>query len=147
MNHPFYNNTYPPAPALAPATNPNPETPVITDDFVQLIKLYIELDNQLHEGRSAMKLIQSKKEDTEKILVQYMKQNKMEDKEFNLTDGKLKYTMSRSTAPVNREHILNRLQTYLKNKDIAAKATDYIFADRQVTFTPKLKRTTQRKKN
>jgi Family of unknown function (DUF5760) len=117
---------------------------MLPDEFIQMVKMYIDYDNQIHEGRQALKLIQDQKEKTEQFILHYMKSNKMEDKEFNLTDGKLKYAMSRSTAPISKNHIQERLQAYLKSKDQAQKATEYIFSDREVSFTPKLKRTMSR---
>ena len=121
-------------------------TSFLPEDFINTVKMFIELDNQIHEGREAMKLLQNKKEKCEVLILEYMKMNKMEDKEFNLTDGKLKYSMSKSTASVNKNVIQEKLELFLKNKDIANKATEYIFQDRQISFTPKLKRTMNRNK-
>jgi hypothetical protein len=141
-NHPFYSNPFPKQQQQSSQSQPT----VISNDFIDTVKQYIEFDNQVHEGRLALKQLQDRRQATENILIQYMSANHMEDKEFSLTDGKLRFGMSRSTAPVNKEHILQRLQVFLKNKELAEKATDYIFADRQVTFTPKLKRTMVRNK-
>ncbi len=71
-----------------------------------------------------------------------MDNNGIQNKDINLSDGKLKYFTSKTQSTVNKKFIENSLALYYKgNYQKAKEITDFIFSNREVTEKTVLKRT------
>lgn len=114
----------------------------VSPDFVTDVKQYVELDNQIKEFQDIIKKIKKDKEKVEGHILHYMTSNGLDDKDINLSDGKLRCFTSKTSSSVNKKHIENSLALFFKGDYNRAKeATEFIFSKREVTQKIKLKRT------
>ena len=63
----------------------------VSAEFVQDVKNWVALDDQLRQTRSLATQIRKKKEEVGKHIQSYIESNHLQDKDINLSDGKLKY--------------------------------------------------------
>lgn len=124
------------------------------DTFKNNIRKWVELDNKAQRYKLKMDELKKEKERYEnernKIgdnVLSFMENNKLEDNEIVISDGKLKYFNSKSSTSISQKFIQERLKLYFKNEDKAKEITDFIYNGREVTLTPVLKRTKKKEKN
>jgi|TARA_B110000977_G_scaffold166693_1_gene214709 hypothetical protein len=118
----------------------------VSEDFKIDVKNYIELDNQIKEFQDIIKKIKKDKEKLEGHILHYMTTNGLNDKDINLSDGKLRCFTSKTSSSVNKKHIENSLALFFKGDyDKAKQVTDFIFSKREITQKVKLKRTRKKK--
>ena len=70
----------------------------VSDDFKIDVKNYIELDNQIKEFQDIIKKIKKDKEKVEGHILHYMTTNGLDDKDINLSDGKLRCFTSKTSS-------------------------------------------------
>ena len=118
----------------------------VSPDFITDVKHYVELDNQIKEFQDVIKKIKKDKEKVEGHILNYMSTNGLDDKDINLSDGKLRCFTSKTSSSVNKKHIENSLALFFKGDyDKAKQATEFIFNKREITQKVKLKRTRKKK--
>ena len=124
------------------------------DTFKNNIRKWVELDNKAQRYKVKMDELKKEKEKYEmernKLgdnVLSFMENNKLEDNEIVISDGKLKYFNSKSSTSISQKFIQERLRSYFKNEDKANEITDFIYGGREVTLTPVLKRTKKKGKN
>jgi len=114
----------------------------ISEEFVHDIKQYVILDDQLRETQTISREIRKKKTQLSLSILNYMDNNGIQNKDINLSDGKLKYFTSKTQSTVNKKFIENSLALYYKgNYQKAKEVTEFIFSNREVTEKTVLKRT------
>ena len=106
--------------------------------FEELVKSYVELDDQIKQASKDIKTLKDKKKELDCTITDYMKLNSIE--QVNITGGKLKVYVSKVKSPINKEHIFDVLSTKLDEKK-AVDITDYIMENRQTEEKEVLKRT------
>ena len=123
------------------------------DAFKNNIRKWVELDNKAQRYKLKMDELKKEKEKYEmernKLgdnVLSFMENNKLEDNEIVISDGKLKYFNSKSSTSISQKFIQERLKLYFKNEDKAKEITDFIYGGREVTLTPVLKRTKKKGK-
>lgn len=123
------------------------------DTFKNNIRKWVELDNKAQRYKVKMDELKKEKEKYEmernKLgdnVLSFMENNKLEDNEIVISDGKLKYFNSKSSTSISQKFIQERLKSYFKNEDKAKEITDFIYSGREVTLTPVLKRTKKKGK-
>ena len=124
------------------------------DTFKNNIRKLVELDNKAQRYKLKMDELKKEKEKYEmernKLgdnVLSFMENNKLEDNEIVISDGKLKYFNSKSSTSISQKFIQERLKLYFKNEDKAKEITDFIYDGREVTLTPVLKRTKKKGQN
>lgn len=108
------------------------------DKFEELVRSYVELDDQIKQASKDMKTLKDKKKELDGTITDYMKLNNIET--VNITGGKLKVYTSKVKTPINKEHIFDVLASKLDEKK-ATDITDYIMENRQTEEKEVLKRT------
>ena len=120
----------------------------VSEEFVQDIKNWVALDDQLKHTRELASQIRKKKEEVGKHIQKYMEMNHLQDKDINLSDGKIKYYVSKTLGTVSRQHIENSLVLFFKGDyDRARAATEFIYNNREAKEKRAIKRTRKKKKN
>lgn len=120
----------------------------VSEEFVQDVKNWVALDDQLRQTRNLATQIRKKKEEVGKHIQVYIESNHLQDKDINLSDGKLKYYVSKQLGTVSRQHIENSLVLFFKgNYDRARAATEFIYSNREAKEKKAIKRTRKKKKN
>ncbi len=118
------------------------------DQFKDNIRKWVELDNKAQRYKLKMDELKKEKEKFEternKIgdnVLSFMENNKLEDNEIVISDGKIKYFNSKSSTSISQKFIHERLKIYFKNEDKAKEITEFIYNGRETSYTPVLKRT------
>ena len=79
----------------------------------QNVRDWINIDNEI---KKLQKIIREKRKEKKSLtegLVDVMKSNDIEC--FDITDGQLLYTQTKSKAPLSKKHLLKSLTEYFKN--------------------------------
>ena len=119
----------------------------ITPDFVNDIKPWVALDDQLKQTQKIMTQIKKQKEQVGVEIKSYMEQNGIQDKDINLSDGKIKYYTSKQVSGMTRKYIESCLGTYFKGDyNKAREVTDFLYSNRETVEKIALKRTKKKTK-
>lgn len=118
------------------------------ENFKDNIKQWVELDNASNRYKIKMDELKKKKEEFDmernKVgdnILSFMENNKLEDNEIIISDGKIKYQQSKSSTSISQKFIIERLKEYFKDEEKAKEVTQFIYSGREVSYTPVLKRT------
>ena len=112
------------------------------DELVTTIKTWIEIDNELKELAKAAKELREKKKNVTNNLVDVMKNNEIDC--FDLKEGKLVYSQTKTKAPLNKKNLVKCLTPYFQNNsELAEELTNHILDSRDV----KVKENIRRKKS
>lgn len=118
------------------------------EDLKENVKQWVELDNASHRYKIKMDELKKKKEEFDmernKVgdnILSFMENNKLEDNEIVISDGKIKYQQSKSSTSISQKFIIERLKEYFKDEEKAKEVTQFIYSGREVSYTPVLKRT------
>ena len=117
------------------------------DKFKDNIRDWVKYDNMAYRYKLKMDELKKEKEKYElernKIqdsVLSFMENNKLENDEIIISDGKLKYFNSKSSTSISRKYIEQRLKEYFKNEDKAKDVAEFIYSGREVKYTAVLKR-------
>ena len=116
----------------------------VSQEFVNTIKKYVEIDDQIKSSMKALKVVKTRKKDLGKAIMNYMNQNSMKDKYINIGTGKIKCVTSSRSSAITRKHIENRLTEYFKNQDKAKQVTEFIYENRTKNESTSLRRSKNR---
>ena len=118
------------------------------ENFKDNIKQWVELDNASNRYKIKMDELKKKKEEFDmernKVgdnILSFMENNKLEDNEIVISDGKIKYQQSKSSTSISQKFIIERLKEYFKDEEKAKEVTQFIYSGREISYTPVLKRT------
>ena len=117
----------------------------VNSQFKKLIIDYVTVDDQIKSLSEQVKNLKKLKTSHSKNIITFMNNSKINDKDINISDGKIKIVESKSLVSVNKQYIQNRLAAYFQNATDAQNATDFIFKDREFNKSTKLKRTRNKK--
>ena len=103
------------------------------------VKQWINIDNEIRQLQGAIKERRKQKKELTDNLVHTMKQNDIDV--FNIPDGELIYTKTRSKTPLSKKHLLLSLSQYFKNdKEMVERLGTFILDSRQIKEKEKIKR-------
>ena len=103
------------------------------------VKQWINIDNEIRQLQSAIKERRKQKKELTDNLVHTMKQNDIDV--FNIPDGELIYTKTRSKTPLSKKHLLLSLSQYFKNdKEMVERLGTFILDSRQIKEKENIKR-------
>lgn len=119
-------------------------TDEVSQEFVNTIKKYVSMDDQIKVSMKALKVVKAEKKELGKAIMNYMHQNSMKDKYINIGTGKLKCVTSSRSSAITRKHIESRLTEYYKNEDKAKEISEFIYDKRSKYESKSLRRSTNR---
>ena len=111
------------------------------DEFVKFkedVKQWITLDDDIITLQKAIKDRKSKKEELTTSIKDYMNRFKIND--LNTNNGKIKFTKSLYTKPLNKQYLISRLGDFFKDFSKGEKAATFILENRDKEEKFKLKR-------
>lgn len=114
----------------------------VSQEFIDLVKEYVTLDDQIKESTQEMRIVKKRKKEVDSKIKEYMIVKDIP--ELGINDGLLKVYKSKQTKPLKRDNILKILSEELgaeKGKEI----TDRIFNSREITHTDKIRRIKKKK--
>ena len=112
------------------------------EHLVNNIKEWIHYDNEIKKLKKEVKIRKEKQKKLTDDIVKVMKAKEIDC--FDLNDGKLIYSQSRTKQTINKQHIMNCLEKYFKengDENMITDLTNFILENREI----KVKETIRRK--
>ena len=129
--------------------NDDNNTHLLNDDneeFVEFknnVKEWLTLDDDIITLQKAIKERKSKKNDLTPKILDFMNRFKIND--LNTNNGKLKFTKSLQTKPLNKQFLISRLGDFFKDFSKGEKAASFILENRDKEEKLKLRRVINKK--
>ena len=114
------------------------------DQLVQHIKEWITVDEEIKSLQKEIKQRKEKQKDLTKELMEVMKSNEIDC--FDLNDGKLVYTRSKTKQTINKKYLMTTLIKCLEDPKDAEKVTDFILENREEKVRESIRRKIDKKK-
>jgi len=116
------------------------------EEFVEFkndVKLWLTLDDDIITIQEALKDRKKKKNTLTPKILDFMDRYKIND--LNTNNGKLKFTKSLQTKPLNKQFLVSRLGDFFKDFSKGEKAASFILEHRDKEEKLKLKRIVTKK--
>ena len=113
----------------------------ISNEFVECIKKFVLLDDQIKETNELLKNIKSQKSKLSSYITKYIEQNNIQTKDINLSDGKIRYHVTKCHTSMTKKYIEDRLALFFKDIDKARECVEFLYANREYTERGTIKRT------
>lgn len=114
----------------------------VTREFRDKVIKWIEIDDSLRELRVKTKELTTEKKQFEEYILSYMDQ--IEEKCFNIKDGKLRKNVSKTKGPLKKQIIHQALVEIVGDSNKATAMTEHIINSRPTVERVNLKRTKNR---
>jgi hypothetical protein len=112
-------------------------------EFKDMVKEWITLDDDIIKLRNAIKERTKRKNDITPKIMDFM--DKFEINDLNTNNGKLKFTKSLQTKPLNKQFLISRLGDFFKDFSKGEKAATFILENRDKEEKFKLRRVINKK--
>tara|TARA_B100001093_G_C26534263_1_gene887357 strand:- start:266 stop:619 length:354 start_codon:yes stop_codon:yes gene_type:complete len=113
------------------------------DQLVQHIKEWITVDEEIKSLQKEVKTRKEKQKDLTKELMDVMKTNEIDC--FDLNDGKLVYTKSKTKQTINKKYLISTLIKCLEDPKDAEKVTEFILENREEKIRENIRRKKDKK--
>jgi hypothetical protein len=110
-------------------------------EFVQFkenVKEWLNIDDDIITLQNAIKDRKKRKNDLTPKIMSFMDEYKIND--LNTKNGKIKFTKSLYTKPLNKNYLISKLADYLRDANKAEKATMFIMENREKMEKSQLRR-------
>jgi len=97
--------------------------------FKQEVKDWIQLDDDIRTLQRAINERKKRKNDITPQILQFM--GKYEIHNLNTATGKVAYTKTTRTKPMNKDYLKNKLSEFLKSVSKAERATEFLLNNRE----------------
>jgi hypothetical protein len=111
----------------------------------QVVKEYLDIDNEIATLQKALKERKDKKEKLSKLILGTMKNQDIQ--QMNINNEKLVYQVTQYKTPLTKPYLNNVLSEFFKSEDKAQNVVDHILVNRTRVEKIKLKRVGEKKKN
>ena len=111
-----------------------------TNHLDKTIKTWVDLDNELKRLNERAKDIRTRKNDVEDKIMTYVEDNNMSNSIVNITDGKIKFSETKQTAPITLGFLEKCLGEVIANQGQVKQIVDYIKSKREIKMVPEIKR-------
>ncbi len=111
------------------------------EELLDNVKSWISLDNDIRSLQKAIKLKRKEKKSITDSLVGIMKDNDID--QFNIPDGELVYTKTKTKAPLSKKHLLTSIATFFQNSNdprLVQELSTFIMNSRQEKEKENIKR-------
>jgi hypothetical protein len=112
-------------------------------EFKKNVKEWITLDDDILTLQNAIKERRSKKNELTPKIIDYM--DKFEINDLNTNGGKLKFTKSLQTKPLNKQFLISKLGDFFKDFSKGEKVASFILENRDKAEVVKLRRVQNKK--
>jgi hypothetical protein len=112
-------------------------------EFKDSVKEWLTLDDDIITLQKAIKDRKNKKNELTPKILDFMNRFKIND--LNTNNGKLKFTKSLQTKPLNKQYLISRLGDYFKDFAKGEKAASFILENRDKEEKLRLKRVVNKK--
>jgi len=126
---------------MSDSESDNPQKKV-TREFRDKVIKWIEIDDSIRDLRVKTKELTTEKKQFEEYILNYMDQ--IEEKCFNIKDGKLRKNVSKTKGPLKKQIIHQALVEIVGDSNKATAMTEHIINSRPTVERVNLKRTKNR---
>ncbi len=109
------------------------------DEFKEILKMWITIDDEILNSKNRIKELKKKKVDITPKILEFMKDNNLENLNLNNKD-KLKYHITSSKKSLSKKYILDNLSVYFNDSMTGEKITNQLLDNRPVVEKIQLKR-------
>lgn len=114
-------------------------------EFKEHVKEWLALDDDILTLQRAIKERKTRKVDLTSKIMSFMDEYKLND--LNTNNGKIKFTKSLYTKPLNKQYLISKLADYLRDSTKGEKAALFIMENREKTEKCQLRRVGAKKIN
>ena len=115
------------------------------EQLTTTVKSYLELDDQIKALNKALLERRKQKNKLSDAILEMMK--KFEIDNMNTKNGRLIYSVNKTTKPLTKTNLLSGLNMYFKNEDQAKTVSQVVLENREKVEKVKLRRTINKKAN
>jgi len=109
--------------------------------FQTQIKRWIEFDNQTNKINKELKTLRDQKNELQDKITEYVYEHKINKTIININDGKLRFTTTKTSAPLTLKYIQKCLADLIENEEQINAIMTYIKDNREQIETTSIKRT------
>ena len=113
------------------------------EQLTTTVKSYLELDDQIKALNKALLERRKQKNKLSDAILEMMK--KFEIDNMNTKNGRLIYSVNKTTKPLTKTNLLSGLNMYFKNEDQAKTVSQVVLENREKVEKVKLRRTINKK--
>jgi hypothetical protein len=117
----------------------------MSNTFNEYIKEWVKLDNYTKNLNEKNREIREKKKEIKDYIMEYANSSNMNNSTIKISDGKLKLTEVKQTAPLNLKYIEKCLSECIGNKDQVNILMNYIKENRETKHSYDIKRYYEKK--
>ena len=108
--------------------------------FENNIKSWVQVDNQIKLLNERAKTLREERSDLhDKILLQ-VQDNNLEQSTIQITDGTLKFALSKATKPLTLRYVQGCLEDMIASQETVDKIMSHIREKREVAMSKEIKR-------
>ncbi len=109
------------------------------EELVTHIRNWIQIDNEISEMQKKIKGFREEKKQLTESLVNVMKNNEIDC--FDINDGKLIYSKTKTKKAINKKTLLDALNKYFKeDSELAQEVSQHILNSREETIKENIRR-------
>ena len=106
--------------------------------IIDLVRRWVLFDDKIKNLQKELTTLRKEKKTITENLTSIMKENNID--EFDINNGKLVHTRSKTKAPLSKKHLLNSLNQFYKNdSDMVIELTKFIMESREEVTKDQIK--------
>ena len=109
--------------------------------FEESIKDWVSLDNQIKTLSDRLKELRIERNEISDNIITYIDTNELNNAVVKISDGKLRFGVTRQTAPLTLKHVENCLHNCISDEAKVSAIMKYIKETREVKENTDIKRT------
>ena len=119
----------------------------MSTDFTESIKQWVAIDNHIKKHNDKLRELRAQRGDIQDTILEYVDTNSLSNSTVRISDGKLRFSQSRQTAPLTLRHIEDCLHKCIDSNEDVKAIMHYIKKSRESKVYPDIKRSyTEQKK-
>jgi hypothetical protein len=111
-------------------------------NFENQIQQWVSIDNQLKILNDKTRELRDKRNTLEHNIIKYADENNLSNSTIEISDGKLKFTKTRSTAPLTLKYLETTLGEFIRNETHVIQIMEYLKKKRNFKIVNEIKRFT-----
>jgi hypothetical protein len=108
--------------------------------FEESIKNWVTTDNKIRSLNEELKALREERNNANETIMAYVETNKLANATVKISDGKLRFTSARQTAPLTLKYLNECLTKCIQNEEQVGLIMKYIKESRNVKYMPDIKR-------
>ena len=108
--------------------------------FEENIKKWVALDNQMKNLADQTNKLRDEKNTAEETILSYVETNSLKNATINITNGKLRFTETKQTAPLTLKYVEECLGKCIGNATQVGQIMQVIKESREIKYSSDIKR-------